>query len=203
MTDPTGKSLPAEESPPTRRVDRVAFWKFAEHVRPYLLRVAERILGDNLTAKTDASSVVQRSFLAAHAKLCHLDKQDENVWRNWLLAIVRNKARSMHRLYGQERRDAGRERELHGGVDGSQIHPPLAASESSPSDCAMRRERAELLAAAIDRLPVDYRQIIELRNFRFTGFGEIARLMDRSEDAARQLWVRAIDRLRHELGGKE
>ena len=41
--------------------------------------------------------------------------------------------------------------------------------------------------------------MILLRHEQALSFADVGRLMDRSEEAARKLWVRAIARLREEL----
>jgi RNA polymerase sigma-70 factor (ECF subfamily) len=53
---------------------------------------------------------------------------------------------------------------------------------------------------AIDRLPDDYRRVIEARSFDGLSFEEVGARLDRSAEAARRLWVRALDRLRAEMG---
>jgi RNA polymerase sigma-70 factor (ECF subfamily) len=56
-----------------------------------------------------------------------------------------------------------------------------------------------LLAAALARLPDDYREVVILRNLEGLSHEEVARRMDRSAGAVRMLWVRALTRLREEL----
>ena len=63
----------------------------------------------------------------------------------------------------------------------------------------MAHEKAEAVARALERLPEDYRRVITLRNQERRDFDEIGRLMNRSTDAARRLWSRAIERLEREL----
>jgi RNA polymerase sigma-70 factor (ECF subfamily) len=53
------------------------------------------------------------------------------------------------------------------------------------------------LAAALEQLPEDYRQVILLRHIEQLPHSEIARRMNRSEGAVRMLWVRALAQLRN------
>jgi RNA polymerase sigma-70 factor (ECF subfamily) len=55
------------------------------------------------------------------------------------------------------------------------------------------------LRAAIERLPADYRRVMELRYTEGLSFEEVGRRLGRSADAARMLWARAVDRLRQEF----
>jgi RNA polymerase sigma-70 factor, ECF subfamily len=65
----------------------------------------------------------------------------------------------------------------------------------------MAHEQAEALRRALARLPDDYRRVITLRYDDGQSFEEIGRLMERSPDAARKLWARAMERLRQEWEG--
>jgi RNA polymerase sigma-70 factor, ECF subfamily len=47
------------------------------------------------------------------------------------------------------------------------------------------------------RLPPDDQAVVLLRHFDCLSFEEIGRRLDRSPDAARKLWGRAIVRLQH------
>jgi DNA-directed RNA polymerase specialized sigma24 family protein len=52
----------------------------------------------------------------------------------------------------------------------------------------------------LGRLPGLYRQMIHWRNWERRSFEEIGRRTGRSAEAARQLWRRALEQLRHFLG---
>jgi RNA polymerase sigma-70 factor (ECF subfamily) len=65
----------------------------------------------------------------------------------------------------------------------------------------MAHEQAEALARAMEQLPPDYRQVLELRHQEQLTFGEIGRRMQRTSNAARMLWLRAVERLQKEMGG--
>jgi RNA polymerase sigma factor (sigma-70 family) len=63
----------------------------------------------------------------------------------------------------------------------------------------MAHEKAQAVEAALARLPEDYRRIIRWRYEDDLPFEEIAQLLQRSENAVRKLWFRAIERLQQEL----
>jgi RNA polymerase sigma-70 factor (ECF subfamily) len=71
----------------------------------------------------------------------------------------------------------------------------------SPSTQLMAQEQAQRLLQALERLPEDYQRVIRLRYAERLSFEDIGRLMQRSANAARLLWLRAIERVKHELGG--
>jgi RNA polymerase sigma-70 factor (ECF subfamily) len=167
-----------------------AFWQLAEGYRPYLKTVAARLLGDQLPS--DRSDVVDQSLTVAFERLGQFRDHQPSVFLGWLAAIVRNEALRSLRHSGRKQplpTDAG------GGVT-------LPADQSGPDARAARREQAARLLAAIQRLPGDYRRVIDLRNLQELPFAEVAQRMARTPEGVRKLWTRAIDKLRAELGGE-
>jgi RNA polymerase sigma-70 factor (ECF subfamily) len=94
-----------------------------------------------------------------------------------------------------------RDRSLDGEPENSAptLGDTLASPISSPSTQAMRREEADALAEALERLPADYRTVILLRNLEGVAFEEIASRMGRSPSAVRMLWERALVKLSQTL----
>ena len=77
----------------------------------------------------------------------------------------------------------------------ARLEDVLPADVSSPSNRAIRDEQQLQLAAALERLPDDYRVVIILRHIEDLPYSEIAGRMKRSEGAVRMLWVRALAQL--------
>jgi RNA polymerase sigma-70 factor (ECF subfamily) len=65
----------------------------------------------------------------------------------------------------------------------------------------MAGEQAQRLRQALEQLPDEYRRVITFRYVDQYAFEEIGRRMGRTANAARLLWLRAIERVRKELGG--
>ena len=59
------------------------------------------------------------------------------------------------------------------------------------------------LAEALANLSDDHREVIVLRNLEQLAWNEVARRMERSVDAARMLWTRALKQLRPFLESRE
>jgi len=76
----------------------------------------------------------------------------------------------------------------------------LVANQSSPSQQAARREQAVLLADALDQLPPDYREVIILHHLEDLNFPAVAQRMGRTVDSVKNLWIRALARLRQAMG---
>src|SRR5262249_22795263 len=81
------------------------------------------------------------------------------------------------------------------------LDPGLFARQSSPIQQAARHEEALWLSDVLARLPEDYREVLLLRHLQELNFAEIAQAMDRSVDAVKKLWTRALLKLRGLLEG--
>jgi RNA polymerase sigma-70 factor (ECF subfamily) len=171
--------------------------------RPYLALLARVQIGRRLQGKVDAADLVQETFLEAHRHFGGFRGSTEAEFVNWLRQILAtNLAMLIRRYLGTRRRDVRLERELASELDQSSrvLDQGLLARSSSPSQQAARREQAVLLADALGRLPEAYREAIILRHLEGLSFPEVARRMQRSVDSVKNLWARALGRLRRALG---
>lgn len=171
--------------------------------RPWLNLLAKIQLNPRLQSRFDASDVVQQTMLNAFRDLPQFRGSTEAELKAWLrqiLAHVLSHERRHHRD-AQKRsidRDVSIDRRL---AESSQkLQSILAADDSSPSDRAIRDEDELLLAQVLEKLPADYQQIIILRNLEGLSHEEAARRLGRNLGATRMLWVRALARLRKEMG---
>jgi RNA polymerase sigma-70 factor, ECF subfamily len=171
--------------------------------RNYLRLLARVEIGPRLQGKVDASDLVQETFLEAHRNFALFRGTDEPQFVCWLRQILAAKVANLLRHYlGTQGRDVRLEQDLAVHLDNSSrvLGHELAASLTSPSQQAVQREQAVLLADALDRLPEDYREVIVLRHLEGLTFPEVARRMGRTQDSVDKLWVRALARLRHAFG---
>jgi len=171
--------------------DRVALGALMERFRLYLLKAAGEHLRPGVRAKVSPSDVVQETLFEGYKLFERFDGAGADEFRAWLAGILHNKAReAVRRFHGTDMRDAGREVGLSGAG---------AADGPSPSGQAVRREEAEAVLAALERLPDEYAAVIRLRTWDGLPFAEIGATTGRTEDAARMLFARAMKRLEEEL----
>ncbi|MEX2167817.1 MAG: sigma-70 family RNA polymerase sigma factor [Pirellulales bacterium] len=171
--------------------------------RPYLLATAQARLDDRLKPKAAPSDLVQETLTAAlHAwEALDAKPQTEIELRKWLRQILMEQLKALRRRYYRAKsRSLRRERSLDEGESKRLIDHLAASCSESPSARFDRETLAEQLESALERLPPAYRQIILWRSRDRSQFAEIGTRMDRSPDAARMLWRRAIRQLRTELG---
>jgi RNA polymerase sigma-70 factor (ECF subfamily) len=160
-------------------------------------------IGRRLQGKVDAADLVQDTFLEVHRHFGRFQGTTEAEFVSWLRHILAaNLAMLLRRYLGTRRRDVRLERELAFELDRSSqvLDQGLLASSSSPSQQAIRREQAVLLADALGQLPESYREVIILRHLEGLSFPEVARRLQRSVHSVKNLWARALGQLRRTLG---
>jgi RNA polymerase sigma-70 factor (ECF subfamily) len=169
-----------------------------EACRGYLLMIAQQELDPDLRAKAGASDLVQETFLKAHRHFAQFHGAVEEELLAWLKRMLLNNLTDFRRFYGEtQKRHAGREVSLETG-DSSRGGSGLAGTEPTPSAMAIGQEQAEELQRVMARLPDDYQQVLLLRHQGEHSFDEIGRRMNRSANAVRKLWARAVERLQEE-----
>jgi len=170
----------------------------------YLTLLARVQIGRRLQGKVDAADVVQETFLEAHRQFPNFRGGSEAEMTAWLRRILAGQlALHMRRFFGTKARDLNMERELGAQLDESSqaMDDGLAASISTPSQRASRREQAVLLAEALDKLPEDYREVIILRHLEGIPFADVAARMGRSVNSVQKLWVRSLAKLKEAMEG--
>ncbi len=171
-----------------------------EACRPYLLTVAGRELDPALKAKGGASDLVQQTFLEAQRDFAGFDGESEAELLAWLRRVLLNNVANFARSYRETaKRDVAREQTLQPRDSSLARRGGLLADTTTPSGIAVQAERFLAVQQAIDRLPDDYQQVLLLRYREERSFEEIGRRLNRSSNAARKLWSRAVERLQKEL----
>jgi RNA polymerase sigma-70 factor (ECF subfamily) len=186
-----------------RAGDAATLGRLLETYRRYLALLARVQIGQRLQGKVDASDVVQDTFLEAHKNFATFRGGSEGEFLRWLRQILAaNMADLLRRYLGTQGRDVRLEREIENAFDQSSVllDRGLVAPQSSPSQQAVRREQAVLLADALAQLPDDYREALVLRHLEGLTFPAVAARMGRSLDSVEKLWMRGLARLRQILG---
>ena len=164
-----------------------------------MLLVANRELDSSLRPKAGASDLVQETFVEAQKDFRRrFSGTSEQEFYAWLTQILINRVRNHARRYrGTLKRDVTSELPLDVVALGKT--PPLAARDPSPSAFVLAVEEEQQVREAMARLPAHYQRVLFLRNWERRSFGEIAEELQRSEGAARKLWLRAVRQLQQEL----
>ena len=149
-----------------------------EELRPLLFSIAYRMIG----SVGEAEDIVQEAFLRIHR--AEADGTRVESPKAYLSAVTT-------RLSIDHLRSARVRREQY---FGQWLPEPLLTDDSTP-DAAAHAETADSLSMAflvlLESLTPVERAVFLLREVFDYGYGEIARIVDRTEDNCRQLYVRA------------
>jgi RNA polymerase sigma-70 factor (ECF subfamily) len=186
-----------------RSGDTEAFGHLLAQYDNYLRLMVRALAGTALKLRLDSSDLVQDAFLEAHRDFPQFAGSTEAELLAWLRRILARNLADSARYQNAGLRDHRRQQSLESLLDRSSLamQEALAATATSASAVAAQRERAVLLADAIESLPADYREVVILRNLEGLKFSEVATRMARSSGAVRMLWARAIERLGQALEG--
>lgn len=165
----------------------------------WLKLLARSEIDSRFQGKFSASDAVQQTLLEAWRCWDRFRGEGEPARLAWLRQILAHQLAHLARQYGAtQKRDVKRERSLEQSLAHSsmRLEQLVAGTDPTPSGLAMRNERQLRLAAALEKLPDDYRQVIVLRNLEDLPHEEVARRMNRTPGAVRMLWMRALAALR-------
>ncbi len=145
-----------------------------------------------LGAGEDAEDVVQEAFVKAYVALGGF--RPEAPFRPWLLRIVANETRNLHRAAG--RRSA---RELRAW---EQSLPLLLARPDEPVEALLSGERQAALVRALARLSTPHRQVLTCRYLLDLDEAETAAVLGWPRGTVKSRLHRALPKLRQALGAE-
>ncbi len=134
----------------------------------------------------DADDVVQEAYLRAYKFFDSLHSNDS---RPWLLAIVRNTYYTWRQQQQKYETEAVFDEELHSTDDES----------ASPEDLLLQHLQKQVLKKALEDLPVEFREVIVLRELEGFSYKEIATILAIPLGTVMSRLARARKRLQHSL----
>jgi RNA polymerase sigma-70 factor (ECF subfamily) len=172
-----------------------------ERHRAELRLLARLHLSPRLRGKVDPSDVVQQALLQAHQNRQQFRGGTEAECGAWLRRILANVLADALRRFGFARRDVALEQSLEAALQESSVRLGglLRTEPSSPSQGAVRREELLRLAGALDRLPEDQRQVIEMHHLQGLNVPAVAEHLERTPASVAGLLRRGLKRLRELL----
>lgn len=176
-----------------------ALAELLKRYRPLLLTLAKNTIPKQLAGKISPSDAVQETCIDAVRSIEDLRATTEPECRAWLCALLLQNVKDAQRRYVvSKKRRVTLERPLSTG-DSRRVTTQLQCDGGTPYEHAVSGEEVQSFEAALARLKKGYRKIIELHSRDRRSFVEIAGALDKSPDAVRMLWNRAIEQLAREL----
>jgi RNA polymerase sigma-70 factor (ECF subfamily) len=181
--------------------DRQAVGELFTRHKDRLKRMVKLRLDRRLQGRVDPSDVLQEAYLSASRSLAEYLENPTMPFFLWLRMITGRRLHTLHKRHlGTRARDAGREVALHHGAFPQASSASLAAQLlgrlTTPSVAAMRVELQMRVQEVLNSMePLD-REVLALRHFERLTNAETAEVLDISETAASNRFVRALSRLR-------
>lgn len=162
--------------------------RFEQHIMPHM-NAAYNLARWMSRSDSDAQDVVQESYLRAFKYFDGFRGGDS---RAWLLRIVRNVFYDWLKYNRRQETSEPFDEETHGAID-----------ETRGSDGRLLLEKAdhELLHKAIAGLPLEFREILVLRELEGFSYNEISQLANIPLGTVMSRLARARERLRTQLIG--
>lgn len=175
--------------------------KLLVEFREPLRRVIDLRLDPAIARRVDASDIVQDVLIEANQRLVEYLKKPEMPFHLWLRHLAQDRIIDTHRRHRlAQRRSVDREQAIHRPMWTDESSVSLVAqlidTEATPTTEAIRQELQRKLAAAIDRLSEDDREIILMRHHELLSNQEAAGALKVTEAAASMRYLRALRRLR-------
>ncbi len=170
-----------------------------EGYRGYLRTIARLQLDHRVRGLLDPSDVVQQTMLKAHENWDQFRGRTDAERAGWLRQILANQLADAARRRGwKEARGRSLEADLE--ASSRRLEGWLAVDDaSSPSVRVSRQEQLLRLAAALEQLPEDQRQAIELCHLQGMTVKDACEAMGRSPASVAGLLRRGLKALRNLL----
>ncbi len=161
---------------------------FDRHLKT-LERYARGWLPAKLSRRVSVADVLQEARIAALKRRLDFEHRGPGSVRNWLLKILELKVREAVRVHaGTRQRTVDREISRGGRPDTGQF----ASRSPSPSEVVAASEEKEMADMALATLPEHYREVLKLSRVEHLSFRQIAERTDRSREAVKKLYARAL-----------
>jgi RNA polymerase sigma-70 factor (ECF subfamily) len=170
--------------------------------RDSLRRIVQLRLDQKIQRRIDVSDVVQDVLVEANRRLQeYLSSGSGMPFHLWLRQIAQDRIIDAHRRHrASAKRSVDRERPLAVPAAGDHSTMELAAQicdrQLTPAAAATQAELAQLVEAAIAKLPDQDCEIIIMRHYEQLSNQEIAQALGLTEPAASMRYLRAIRRLK-------
>ncbi len=182
------------------RGDVEAVWSLLEHHRERLRRMIALRLDSRLSARMDASDIVQEALADAARKLADYARDRPLPFYPWLHRLAAERLAQAHRRHCRAgARSVGREEAASfARPDDSArlLADRFVANDTTPCHALIRDERCRQLHATLERLSPPDREILVMRYLEGLTFAEIADLSGIGEGAVKMRHLRALQRVR-------
>jgi RNA polymerase sigma-70 factor, ECF subfamily len=186
----------AQDQEMLRASDTVAFDEIFQRYSSMVFNLTFRILGD----REEALDVSQEVFLAVFRKLQRF--RGESSLKTWIYRIAINRASNRCRWWSRLRRRGTVSLDEHLSKDDSRtISESLASTGHSPEEALLLQEKRDEIEHSLQRLPVQQRVAVIMRDVQGLSYEEIADLLQVSLGTVKSRIARGREELKRRLDG--
>jgi RNA polymerase sigma-70 factor (ECF subfamily) len=172
--------------------DQIALQKLLVSRAAILERYAAGKMPKNLRELVDPDDIVQQTYVEAFRSISRFRAEEAGSFQAWLLRISDHVIKDTVKRYKRAKRGGQFQRVHRAKPTQSQsvadLVGLLSAGGHTPSQSVMGHEAVEALTEAIDGLPEDYRQAVQIRLLEGKSLEETATIMNRSPRAVHS-WI--------------
>jgi len=173
-----------------------------EHYRARLKRIIQIRIDPRLQGRIDPSDVLQDTYIDVHNRIGELTDGDLPFFL-WLRLKLAHRLTDLHRFHFRKKRHSAGEVSIAGAAmpnaSSASVASLLVGALTSPSDAAARAEAAERIEAVLNSMDEVDREVIVLRHFEDLSNSETATVLNLSQNAASNRYVRALRKLKASL----
>jgi RNA polymerase sigma-70 factor (ECF subfamily) len=178
---------------------RDAFDELFDRHRSYLRRAVQLRLDRRLSARVDASDIVQEAQMHAYRRLDDYLQRRPMPFSLWLRKTAQERIHDHRRAHVEADRRSVHREQAFPDESSMMIAGPFIVSSSSPSRRFMKKEYQRLVSEAVNKLDETDREILLMRNVEGLSQREIAQVLELSHDAVRKRYGRALIKLQRLL----
>ena len=169
--------------------DGDALWELCRrHERALSDRIRRRV-PQRLRRRVSVADVLQDVRLGAYESREACDASDDDGFRRWLLGIADHKALQAARHHGETAKRAA-DREVTRAA--RPVTAELRSRSPTPSQIAVAAELSQMARDAMTALSPDHQAVLRLARDQRLPLREVAARMERSYDATKKLYARAL-----------
>lgn len=169
--------------------------------RDQLKRMVAVRLDRSLAARVDPSDVVQEALVDAAGRLDEYLRERPMPYFPWLRRLAADRLDKAHRRHTSLRRGVQREESPPlPDQSAQQLAERLLAGNTDPAQAALRKEKHQRVQKLLDSLSAGDREVLVLRFLERLSSAETAAALQISPGAVRLRLMRALERLRRNLG---
>jgi RNA polymerase sigma-70 factor (ECF subfamily) len=150
-------------------------------------------LGPNLRRRLESRDILQATLLKGFQGIDRFEGSGSRSLMAWLGTVAQAEIRDQADFHQRQKRDYARETGLDSKAD------RVAETIRSEVSRLQLQEDAERMERGLDALSESHREVILLRSFEELTFREIGERLDKSPDACRMLYARALTALTLEM----